>query len=254
MNIWHAFILGAVQGVTEFLPISSTGHLTFAQDILAIQSTLSFDVFLHVASLAAIVFFFRSDIRQLRFQEYRFLAIGTLPAIVVGLVLEGFLKTAFVTPFALGGSFIFTGGVNFIIHTLLKHPPAPPRPLTEKSALTIGLFQAVAIIPAISRSGTTLLGSLWSGLEKERAFSFTFLLAIPAIVSAGGWQLFRLLSEEAYTTLPLAVYGVGGLTSLVTSLWGLHLLRQLLVRSHFRTFGWYCLVLGSGILIAQLIR
>lgn len=256
MNTWHALILGLVQGVTEFLPISSTGHLALFQQWLNVsEASLFFDVFLHAASVIAIIIFFRKEIGLLTRGDYTLLAVGTLPAIAVGLGLENFLETVLATPLVIGITFLITGVFNFLIHHLLNKPVKEPQKLTPKIAIIMGVFQAVAIIPAISRSGSTLLGGLWQRIEKEKAFTFTFLLAIPAIIGATALQAYRFFNGDVHiASSSWLVYLIGGMGAFMASMWGLTLLRHLLVRSRFHIFGWYCVLLGGGVLIAQWIR
>lgn len=255
MTILQALILGIVQGLTEFLPISSSGHLALFQQWFGIQqSTLSFDVFLHAASLVAIVVFFWAEIKKLKIRDYWLLGIGTIPAVVVGWLFKDAIETALAVPLLIGFQFIINGGINAAIHHRLKKPVQTTAVINEKSAFTIGIFQALALIPAISRSGTTLLGGLWQKLDKERAFAFTFLLAIPAILGANVFQLFELLTNHTQQSFVVPVFLIGGLASLLASLWSLRLLKQFLVQSRFMLFSWYCLALGSAIVITQLMR
>lgn len=253
MNFWQALILGLVQGATEFLPISSSGHLALFQQWFAIQEpTLIFDVFLHAASLVAIGLFFWSEIKKLGFKDYWLLGIGTLPAVVIGLWLEDIVDTTLAGPIWLGVSFLMTAGINFAIHHLLKKP-VEEEMLTTRKAFIIGAWQAFAIIPAVSRSGSTLLGGLSQKLNKEKAFAFTFLLGIPAILGANILQAARLFSGSESAGFSWQIFMVGGLASLVASLYSLKLLKQFLVRSRFASFGWYCLLLGTGLLLVQII-
>lgn len=255
MTAWQALILGLVQGVTEFLPISSSGHLALFQTWFGIQETsLFFDVWLHAASLIAIVVFFWAEIKKLQFKDYWLLAVGTVPAIFIGLLLEDYLETTLATPLMLGLTFVLTGLINVAIHRLLEKPPKSFAQLNESKAFTIGLFQSIAIVPAISRSGSTLLGGLWAKLDKEKAFTFTFLLGIPAILGANVLQFYRLLNGAPAQDFVAPIFLLGGLASLLASLWSLKLLKQFLVQSRFMTFGWYCLLLGGFLIAVQLIR
>lgn len=255
MNLFQAFVLGAVQGLTEFLPISSSGHLALFQNWFSVQEpTLVFDVFLHAASLIAVFLFFWKDIQKLQWRDWWLLGIGTIPAVLVGVFFKDSIETAWATTILLGVQFIVNAGVNVGIHFLLKKPRAEETEITEKRALTIGAFQALALVPAISRSGMTLLGGLDQGLEKDRAFRFTFLLAIPAILGANAFQVLGLFTGEATNSFAWPVFLVGGVATLITSLWSLRLLQQLITKSRFLLFGAYCFVLGVAILVTQLIR
>jgi undecaprenyl-diphosphatase len=254
MNAWQALILGLVQGLTEFLPVSSSGHLALFQNWFAFQeSLLFFDVFLHAASLLAIILFFWPQIKKLAFGDYWLFAIATLPAIAVGLLFENAIEAVFSLPLLVGLALIITGLINAYSHRLLKKLPTESPVINTKKALTIGAFQAMALIPGISRSGSTLLGSFSQGLNKERAFAFTFLLGVPAILGANVFQILKLVTEQqSLPSWPILIMGGGG--ALVASLFSLSLLKKLISESKFYLFSWYCLLLGSGVVLFQLIR
>jgi undecaprenyl-diphosphatase len=254
MNTGQALVLGVVQGFTEFLPVSSSGHLALAQYWFGIQeASLFFEVFLHAASLMAIVIFFWPNIKALKFTDYWLLGLATLPAIVVGLVGETAVELVFALPLLVGIFLIITGLINLFTQRLLDKPTVQTTKLTPGKAIMIGVFQALALIPGISRSGTTLLGSFSQGLTKERAFSFTFLLAIPAILGASGLQVLRLVTEQQ--PMPAGqVLLAGGLGAIVTSLLSLKILKQLILKARFTFFSWYCFLLGGAVIITQLMR
>ena len=192
MTAWQALILGLVQGVTEFLPVSSSGHLALFQYWFNFQeSLLFFDVFLHAASLIAIGWFFWPHIKQLKLKDYWLLIVGTLPAVGVGLLFQDTIEAFFSLPLLVGLALIITGLINAQSQRLLKSLPKEPIPLNEKKAFVIGFFQSLALTPGISRSGTTLFGSFSQKLNKEQAFTFTFLLGIPAILGANLFQVIQ---------------------------------------------------------------
>jgi undecaprenyl-diphosphatase len=252
MNIWQALVLGALQGITEFLPVSSSGHLALAQNWFGLTEPLvAFDVFLHVMSLLAIIIFFFSEIKKLNFKQLLILGIATIPAVVVGLVFKDTLESIFSLTTLVGLALIVTGIDNLISNKLLKNNN-PEKELTLKNAIVIGLFQSVALIPGISRSGTTLLGSLSQKLEKKQAFNFTFLLAIPAITGATLLQTIDLLTGQTeIPALPLIL--VGGLATLVTSLASLGIMKKLIKEAQFLPFGLYAISLGLFVVLQALI-
>jgi undecaprenyl-diphosphatase len=254
MNIGQALLLGVVQGFTEFLPVSSSGHLALVQYWFGLQeASLFFEVFLHAASLLAILIFFWPNIKALKLNDYWLLAVGTMPAIVVGLVGETAVELVFAVPLLVGFSLILTGIINLFIQKLLNKPVDQSTKLTPGKALLIGLFQSLALIPGISRSGATLLGSFTQGLTKERAFAFSFLLAIPAILGASALQVLRLMTEQQ--PIPASqVLLMGGLGAMLTSLLSLKILKQLIAKAHFAFFSWYCFILGGGVVLTQLMR
>lgn len=253
MNIWQALFLGALQGVTEFLPVSSSGHLALAQNWLGLQEPLlSFDVFLHGISLIAIIIFFFKEIKTLDFPKLIFMGIGTIPAVFVGLFLKDTLESIFHLPILVGFALIVTGINNLISHHFLQKKERETSPLTIKKAFIIGIFQSLALIPGISRSGTTLLGSLGMKLNKQQAFTFTFLLAIPAILGALLLQSIDLIQGDL-STPHWSLFVAGGTTTLIASLASLNLFKKLIEKSKFNFFGIYALVLGSGVVINYLL-
>ena len=253
MNAWRALLLGGVQGLTEFLPISSSGHLALLERWLAIQEpTLFFNVFLHAASLMAIIIFFWPQIIALRWRDYWLLGLGSVPVAIAGLLLESSVEAIAASPLIVGLMLIATGAINFSSQKKLDQPPKKTQEVDEKRAILIGLFQSLAILPGISRSGTTLLGGLSQQLAKQRAFTFTFLLGIPAILGANLLQIFR-LATEPQTAPAWPVLVAGSLGALVASLLSLSLLKKFVEQSRLRGFGWYCLLLGSGVIVVQLL-
>ncbi|OGJ38851.1 MAG: hypothetical protein A2383_02510 [Candidatus Pacebacteria bacterium RIFOXYB1_FULL_39_46] len=254
MNINQALILGIVQGLTEFLPVSSSGHLALAQYWLGLQEPgLFFEVFLHAASLIAIVIFFWPNIKKLKFKDYQWLGLATIPAIIAGLLSQEIVDLVVAVPILVGILLLITGFINLFIQKAMDKPLASTEKLTFSKSLMIGLFQAVAILPGISRSGATLLGSFSQGLTRQKAFAFTFLLAIPAILGASAWQMLELFTEQ----IPIpggSILLAGSLGTLVTSLLSLKILKKLISQARFTVFSWYCFLLGGGVILFQLIR
>jgi len=253
MNIGQALMLGIVQGLTEFLPVSSSGHLGLFQHWFNLQEpALFFDVFLHAASLLAIIIFFWPSIKTLKLNDYWLLSIGTLPAVIVGLLSKNMVELILAIPFLIGFALLITGIINLLTNRLLHRSITQTKKLTTSKSLMIGVFQSLALIPGISRSGTTLLGGLHQGLNKNQAFTFAFLLAVPAILGANASQIIQLFVEQQpIPTNQLLL--AGGLGALVTSLFSLNILKKLIAQARFAFFGWYCLMLGSGIVLTQLM-
>lgn len=251
MNIWQALILGALQGFTEFLPVSSSGHLALAQNWFGLEEPLlAFDVFLHVISLVAIVVFFFKEIKKLNFKQLFILGIGTIPAVVAGLLFKDMLEALFTTPVLIAIALIATGIDNLISQKLLQNDNQE-KEITYKNALVIGIFQSFALVPGLSRSGTTLLGSLSQKLEKNQAFNFTFLLAIPAILGATLLQGLDLL--EGNTEIPgLGLLLAGGLTALISSFASLGIMKKLVKETKFLPFGIYAIGLGLFVIVSTL--
>lgn len=253
MNVWQALLLGAVQGLTEFLPISSSGHLSLFQYWLVIEEpTLFFNVFLHAASLIAILIFFRKQIKLMQWKDYWLLMIASIPVGITGLLLADYFEIIAGTPLVIGLMLIVTGVINLASQRKLDQPPKEAQEINQKRALLIGLFQSLAILPGISRSGSTLLGGLSQQLTKEKAFTFTFLLAVPAILGANIFQIIKLFTQQQIIPTG-AVMIVGGLATFMVSLLSLSLLKKFIEQSKLKIFGYYSFLLGGGVLLSQLI-
>ncbi len=193
----HDIILGLLQGLTEFLPISSSGHLVVVPAVLGWdEPSLTFDVLLHLGTLVAVVVYFRHDLLGLALgvlgrgidpdgarRMTLYLAVGTVPAVVAGLVLGDFFEGLFESPYTTCAELVATALILLAMERVGDR--ARRRPLDVRSATGIGVAQAVAILPGISRSGTTIGAGLVLGLSREEATRFSFLLSIPAIAGAG---------------------------------------------------------------------
>ena len=246
MTLIEATILGIVQGFTEFLPISSSGHLVLGQAILGIeQPGNEFEILVHLGTLASVLVVFIDDIKSLllsltskKTQTFiLFILIGTLPAVAVGFGFKDLLESLFENVTAVGGALVFTGlvlyGSSFANRKDNDH--------TWMTAILIGCAQAVAIIPGISRSGMTISAALFLGLSPKEAARFSFLLAIPAISGAG---LLTALDVSGGFQLPISIALVGIISSFSVGVVALKWLIGWLEQGKFHYFGIYCLVVG----------
>lgn len=252
MNYFQAVILGVIQGITEFLPISSDGHLSIAQQFFGLTEVLSFDVFLHLATLVAVIIFFWKDLWSLKFKDWFLIGIGTLPAVVMGLWVKDWLEALMHSAVYVGLFLILSGIFNFISHYFMSHPPENFSKVNWKKALIIGVFQASAIMPGLSRSGSTMMSGLVQKMDKQSTFKFSFMLAIPAIIGAVILQALD-LAQSGMGNIDVGQYLVGGLAATMTGLLSLRLLKYVVDKANFAFFGWYCVILGSGLLIFQII-
>ena len=197
MSILQAIILGIVQGIAEFLPISSSGHLVILQKIFNIShKSVIFDVVLHVGTLLPVLFVFRADILNLiknPFQKKTYLLIvATVPAVIVGLLFDDYIESLFYTGYFLPIGFFITG-LLLLYSQAVSVDRKNDSDISYGNALFIGILQALAILPAVSRSGSTISASLHQGLSREAAASFSFLISIPVIVGAFIFQLIKIL-------------------------------------------------------------
>lgn len=251
MTTWQSFLLGLVQGITEFLPVSSSGHLTLVQHLLGFEDLHQFVLFnlvCHLGTLAALFSTFSPAIKQTLkggFKEWRLLCLGTLPLFPLVIILKP-IKAVFNHPEWLGLFFLLSAGLLFA-GAYVRFPLSFIRSLSQgRHALTIGIFQAVAILPGISRSGATISAARLLGWEQEQAIRFSFLLAIPAILGGTlleGWEIWKTPSA-AFASASLPHLAIGFLISYFVGLLSLRLLIRLSSHNKWHYFAWYCLVLG----------
>ncbi|MFQ6678167.1 MAG: undecaprenyl-diphosphate phosphatase [Fidelibacterota bacterium] len=248
MNILDALILGTLQGLTEFLPISSSGHLVIGQHILGLSLPGNiFEVIVHLGTLCSVLLVFKNEILELIFnislkknrKLISAIIIGTIPAVIVGLVFKENIRSIFDNISTVSFSLILTGA--WLIMTKLAENKN--RQLNIKSGLLIGCIQAVAIIPGISRSGTTIGMAMFLGISPQTAAKFSFLLAVPAIAGAG---LLSALDIES-TAIPELSYSVilsAFVSSFLVGWASLRWLLRLISKGKFHWFGVYCIFIG----------
>lgn len=251
MKIWQAIFLGIVQGFTEFLPISSSGHLAILQNWMQISpSVFYFDLFLHLMSLLVIVYYFRKTILSLDKQTIINLIIATIPLLIVGVSVRSYIQPMFSSNLIVSLGLITTAGLNFFAaHSFLKSENTQDN--TKRKSFLIGLSQIMALIPGISRSGSTLFGASAVKLDKSKAFEFIFLMAIPAILAASFGEIITLDAEKIthLTETSIINFVAGGAACLIISFISLKLLKLTLDKAKYHLFGWYCLILGLTTLL-----
>jgi undecaprenyl-diphosphatase len=246
MTWWEAGILGLVQGLTEFLPVSSDGHLDLAKALLGLpRAGVVFDVVLHVATLCAVVVVYWRRLTDLLRGAVRgdgaawrylgLIALATVPAGAAGLLWEDFWAGEF-SLVSIGVQFLVTGGILW--STQFVGAPVPGAALGARHAGLIGVAQAAALFPAVSRSGTTVATGMWMGIDPVRAGEFSFLMSLPAIAGAAVLELPK-LSSGAAGAGPLAL-AAGFAVSLVSGVFAIRWLLVLLRRRAFHRFALYC--------------
>lgn len=254
MGLIEAVFLGLIQGFTEFLPVSSSGHLVLLQYFFDVKVPgITFEVFAHAGTLLSIVWVFWQDICSLikgitksAQQQKLFLLLlaGSLPAGFMGLFFVSYFIGIFEKPGVVGLMLLCTGFIVFFIARMER--VQGNRSLGEmkgKDAFIIGLFQAFAIIPGISRSGSTIFGALLRGLNRETAVRFSFLLALPAIAGATVLELFNWLMLGSWPE-NYAVYMIGAIVSFITGILAIRTFIRLLAGGKFYYFAYYCWLAG----------
>jgi undecaprenyl-diphosphatase len=240
MNLIYAIFFGAIQGITEFLPVSSSGHLVIAQALVpSIDNPgVLFDVILHAGTLLAVIIFFRKKILSLQRNEIILLGIGTIPAVLVGVLFGSALEAMFSNVKAVGVEIIISGILCFAIDRAMEKQNT----VSKKQSLFIGIAQAIAIIPGISRSGSTIFAGTAMGIKKAKVAEFSFLLSIPAIAGA---IVYEVAKYGGGVSGDYFYYIVGFASSFIFGIFSIKILLSLLKTKRFFYFGIYCLIVGS---------
>ena len=263
-GIITGILLGVVQGATEFLPISSTGHLILTRSLFGIEDThaLAFDAILHLATAAAVIVYFIDDLWNLLQTLLRkigrlpvnekdarllyALIVGTIPAVVLGLLLESTMETWFRSPLLVAGVLVL-GSLLFMLAEYLYEKRPRNADISVGKGFKIGLFQSLALVPGVSRAGASIAGGMLLGFSRSDAARFAFLLSIPIILGAGVKKLIELLG--ATDPVSWVAVGVGAVTSFVVGLLAIHFMLSF-VRNHtLWPFIWYRLVLAAVVVL-----
>lgn len=265
MDYFQAIFLGILQGITEFLPISSSGHLVIAQKLFGIkEAPIFFDILVHLGTLLTVVFYFRKRIIELvrgvlrgekdSLSYFKVLVVGTFPIVIFGFFIRDYIGFIFNSLMLVGFAYLGTSAILFA--TLLFNKSGASglskrnQPPSFIDAIFIGVFQAVAILPGISRSGSTISAGIFRKLDRETAFQFSFFLAIPAILGAFFLEVMDLGLSGILTEIQDPIIGlIGMIMSIIFGFLSLGLLEKILLRGKFYFFGIYCFFLGLIILI-----
>ena len=255
-------ILGIIQGLTERLPISSTGHLKLFENLLDLNARdlVFFDVVLHVGTLIVILMFFRKEIGKilsslahLDFKtEYGkmvpLIIVGVAPTILIGLFFGWLIEDTFQTILPIGIAFLLCGVMLYSS----KFGKEKTDRITYSTAIMMGIAQGIAIIPGVSRSGATIIVALLLGIKREKAFKFSFLLSIPAILGALGYTTYTEFSELASTGLRWDEIFAGATVAMLVGYFALKLLWKTIAKRKFHLFAFYCWLLGVVLVLSEI--
>jgi undecaprenyl-diphosphatase len=260
LAFWQVFVLAVVQGMTEFLPVSSSGHVVVVSALICEEGQNldigDINIVLHLGTLLSILVFYWHRVWRLLGQDRRtvgLLVVGTIPAVAVGLPLKmvgpDFLLES---PLLAGMLLPVTGLVLLWVSKSMKGEKAY-NDMSHSNAVKIGLAQATAILPGLSRSGMTISAGLRCGLTPESAATFSFLLAIPAIGGAGVLEVASLMRETTTVHTPISYLIAGGFIAFVVGLVSLRWLINWLESGRLQLFAWWCIPLGIAVVIWQLV-
>ena len=279
MTIWLAMLLGLVQGVAEFLPISSSGHLAIMQNVFGMQDVehnhVFFDVLLHLGTLVSVIIVYRKEVLEMirafigLFRKNKpapaagggrqaanpagrlivMIIVATLPLVVV-LPLNKYIEQLFNKLLFVGLALIVTGVLLFISDRIQRGGKTE-RTATMKDALVVGLGQVVATLPGVSRSGTTITIGLFQGFERSFAVRFSFLMSIPAVLGANIISLIGAVKDGFDTSL-LPMYLAGMAVAMVAGCLSIGLLKRIVAKDKFGKFAYYCWGIGAVALVASI--
>ena len=271
MSITEALVLGIIQGITEFLPVSSSGHLVLLQSIFGIKEpVLLFNIMVHVGTLAAVCTVLWKDIWNLLCKIIQpltlLIIIGTIPAVIAALFIKDLVEQMHATTFFLGFAFLITSALlvfselfykNPLSNTNMKETAKTEPALKERSkfnaldALVIGIFQAIAITPGISRSGSTLAAGFFRGLSRDMAVRFSFLLSIPAILGALLMELLELRTQSSsvFGNIGAAPMIIGAVSAAIVGFFSVRLMLKIVRERSLLGFAIYTGILGILVII-----
>ncbi len=260
MDFLVAIVLGIVQGITEWLPVSSSGHLAIAQRLLGVVPPLFFDVALHAGTFFAALWFFRKEIEPIVRAACRFdfkskhgklaklIIITTIPTAIVGIAFHDFFASLFMRPDFIGVALIATGAWLYAAHVSKPASHRYAHEISANKAFAVGLAQGIAVAPGISRSGATIGAAKLLGVNVVEATRYSFLVALPAIAGAAlyeGWQI----AKAPIANDVLAASMVGGLVAAIVGFYAMGALLKWMKEGKMQLFAEYCVVAGALVLI-----
>lgn len=244
MDLLHAVILGIVEGVTEFLPVSSTGHLMIASELIGAPQTeflKTFEISIQFGAILSVVALFYRQLLDI--EVLKRLTVGFLPTGIIGFAVYPFVKSYLLENVLLVLGMLFVGGVVLIVFEWLYSGTAEELPVSQisyKQSFVVGLFQSIAIVPGVSRSAATILGGLMIGIPRRAIVEFSFLLAVPTMAAATGYDLLK--NASSFSTDHMGTLAVGFVVSFFVALISIQFLLRF-VRTHtFIPFGIYRII------------
>ncbi len=253
MTIWQAIVLGAIQGLTEFLPVSSSGHLVLMDKLLYLKgNSLTLDVFLHTGTLMAVVsYYFREILALLRrpFSKLGLrLLVSTMPTVIIALLFEKTFEQIFHSGATLGIEFVITGVLLLYVESRLDQRGIPKEKISMSGAFFIGLAQGAAILPALSRSALTLCTALGFGMKRDDAVKYSFLLSVPIVFGA---TIFEVKDIGATSFAMGGTLWLALAASACTGYLAIFGMTKLIKTMSLRPFGYYTLLVGLFVMMDQ---
>jgi undecaprenyl-diphosphatase len=253
MTFFEAIVLAIIEGITEFLPVSSTGHMIIGSSIMGIASNDFVKLFTICVQLGAIlsvlVLYYKNFVQSTDF--YYKLAIAFIPSAILGKLLSDYIDMLLETPLGVALS-LFLGGIIllFVDKWFSKNNVRHTDEINKPTALKIGFFQCIAMIPGVSRSGATIVGGMSMGLTRKVAAEFSFFLAVPTMFAATAYKLYKFIKQSGVpTTNEIMILGIGNLVAFLVALLAIKTFIGFLNNNGFKIFGWYRIIIGAIILL-----
>lgn len=260
MTIFEAVIISIVEGLTEFLPVSSTGHMIITSSLLGIAKddfTKLFEIAIQLgAILSVVVLYWRKFFDFKKWQFYLKLLVAVIPALGIGFLFSDYIDTLLESPLTVAVSLLVGGIILLFVDKLFKHPIIKEEPrITFFKAFIIGIWQCIAMIPGVSRSAASIIGGMQQRLTRNLAAEFSFFLAVPTMAAATGYKLLKTYKEhpEVLTNKNnLMLLGIGNIVAFIVAMLAIKFFISFLQKYGFKMFGWYRIIVG-GILLALIL-
>lgn len=251
VSIFEAIVIAIIEGITEFLPVSSTGHMIITQQLLGVGNDAFVKAFIvniqFGAILSVVLLYWNRFFQNLDF--YFKLFVAFIPSAILGVLLNDLIDSLLESPQTVAISLLLGGVVLVFIDKVLN--PSVEKPLTYRNSFIIGLAQCISMIPGVSRSAATIIGGMTQGLTRKQAAEFSFFLAVPTMFGASALKLYKGFQDypEVFQGENLTVLLIGNVVAFVVAMFAIKFFVNFLTKHGFRVFGWYRIVLGGLLLI-----
>lgn len=256
MSVIQAIILAIVEGLTEFLPISSTGHMIIASSLMGIQHNefvKDFTVIIQFGAILSVIFLYWKRFFQ-SIDFYKKLFVAFLPAAIIGFLINDWVDSLLENVWVVA-IMLFVGGIVLLfVDNWFKNEKNGDEEPSYMSAFKIGLFQVIAMVPGVSRSAATIIGGMTQHLTRKAAAEFSFFLAVPTMFAATSYKLLKILKKNgAFDTETIKLLTIGNIVAFIVAILAIRLLIDILTKYGFRIFGWYRIIVGSLLIILLLM-
>jgi undecaprenyl-diphosphatase len=254
MNLLHAIFLGFIEGATEFLPVSSTGHLVlfnyFSQIDLALPAVQTFEISIQLGAIMAVVVFYFRDFTKIK--TLKKLAIGVLPTLVIAFLLKDYVEKFLTWPKLIAYNLLIGGFIIIIaeiVYRKRKYIANTKECIDYKQSFLLGVFQSISVMPGVSRSGIVIVSGLFMGLKREELAKYSFLLAVPTMFAATSYSVFKNREIILNSNSDLSIIFAGFVTSFIIALFAVKIFLPIVKKYSFIPFGIYRILLGGALLL-----